>query len=75
MVWLSDGTICLTMEEKNNRYLYKVRLTNLLQRSCDDKIKVFFNESDAESCLKKWMNQSPWNSGFITKHQDLHKNA
>jgi len=56
-------------EKKKSQIFYKVRLTNLLQRSFNDKINIYNNLEDAEKCVKKWQNESIYNVAIIEEHQ------
>jgi hypothetical protein len=51
---------------EKEKYLYKVRFTNLYGRQCDDRVRTYTNEQDAIQALNDWKNQSAGNTGIVT---------
>lgn len=56
-------------QQPERKYIFKVRLTNLMGRSCDDQVRYYNSLLEAEECLQRWRNKSPMNSGIITKQE------
>jgi hypothetical protein len=58
--------LSLFNQEPEERYRYKVRLTNIYGRTADDLIKYYTNEEKARQCLENWKNEGAGNTGVIT---------
>lgn len=61
--------LSLFNQPPEERYRYKVRLTNIYGRTADDLIKYFTNEEKARLCLENWKNQGAGNTGVITSQR------
>lgn len=61
--------LSLFNQEPERKYIFKVRLTNLMGRSCDDQVRYYNSLLEAEECLQRWRNDSPMNAGIITEQE------
>jgi hypothetical protein len=61
--------LSLFNQPPEERYRYKVRLTNIYGRTADDLIQYYTDEEKARQCLKNWVNKCAGNTGVITSQR------